>query len=102
MVLAKWAGRRVQSGCICHFSFNSINTSVVAAVRGNKMSMSVSVNPCAHVYAQMSLCVPAHVHTGAVCVLSIERRWLCAGVHTHVRMHGLTQILGTLAFIPLT
>lgn len=31
MVLAEWAGKSVQPGCICHF-INSINTSVVAAM----------------------------------------------------------------------
>lgn len=66
------------------------------------MSVSFSVNPsvmslptpCAHVYAQMLVCVPVHVHTGIVCVyvcVFIERRWLHAGVHMHVCMHGLSQ-----------
>ncbi len=50
------------------------------------MSVSFSVNPsvmslpppCAHVYAQMLVCVPVHVHTGIVCVyvcVFIECRW---------------------------
>lgn len=57
------------------------------------MSVSDSVNPsvmCTHVYAQILVCVPVHVHTGILCVY-IERRWMHAGVHIHVCMHGLSQ-----------
>lgn len=74
---------------------NSINTNVVAAVTGIKRQrvfLSIHLlmlrgTPCAHVHAQT---IPAHVSTGIVWVY-IDRRWLHAGVHMHVCMHGLSQ-----------